>query len=131
MVIDAKEAFQVIDPDLDIELEGSVLPPPSLGACQGLGFIDPDMASHRLLEPEDKSVEAVRILFFHRCDSTDSPRYGNEQSIRKRFPYQRGLHRQIPVFYDRKINEVVSWFDGFFTDKARPDAEKSDSGTPP
>jgi hypothetical protein len=59
-----------------------------------------------------------------------SPRYGNQQSIRKRFPYQRGLHRQIPAFFYRKINEVVSWFDGFFADKARPDVEKSDSGTP-
>jgi hypothetical protein len=66
VVGDAKEAPQIFDPDLDIELEGSVLPLPSRGASQGLGFIDPDMAPHRLLEPEDKSVEAGRILFFHR-----------------------------------------------------------------
>jgi hypothetical protein len=66
MVGDPKEAPQVIDPDLDFEPEGSVLPPPSRGACQRLGFIDPYMAPHRLLEPEDKSVEAGRILFFHR-----------------------------------------------------------------
>ena len=30
-----------------------------------------------------------------------------------------------PIF-DRKINQVVTWFDGLFADKARPDTEKSD-----
>ena len=70
VVGDAKEAPQIFDPDLDIELEGSVLPLPSRGASQGLGFIDPDMAAHRLPEPEDKSVKAVRIRFCHRRDST-------------------------------------------------------------
>jgi len=75
MVGDAKEAPQVFDPDLDIELEGSVLPLPSRGASQGLGFIDPDMAAHRLPEPEDKSVKAVRIRFCHRCNSMDFPRF--------------------------------------------------------
>lgn len=66
MVGDPKEAPQVFDPDLDFELEGSVFPLPSRGAGQGLVFIDPDMASHRLLEAEDKSVKAVRIRFCHR-----------------------------------------------------------------
>jgi hypothetical protein len=74
MVIDTKEAPQIFDPDLDIELEGSVLPLSSRGASQGLGFIDPQIAVHRLLEPEDKPVEAVRIRFCHRRDSTVSPR---------------------------------------------------------
>jgi hypothetical protein len=69
MVADTKESSQVVDPDLDIELEGSVLPPPSRGAGGRLAFIDPDMATHRLLEPEDKSVKAIRDRFCHRCDS--------------------------------------------------------------
>jgi len=39
------------------------------------------MASHRLPEPEDKSVKAARIRFCHRCDSMDFPRHGGTQKV--------------------------------------------------
>jgi len=40
-------------------------------------------------------------------------------------PAHDGTIDRSHAFFDRKINQVVSWFDDFFADKARPDTEKS------
>ncbi len=41
-------------------------------------------------------------------------------------PVNEGYIDRSHAFFDRKINQVVSWFDGLFADKARQDTEKSD-----
>ena len=41
-------------------------------------------------------------------------------------PPQDGYIDRSHAFFDRKINRVVTWFDGLFADKAREDTETSD-----
>ena len=41
-------------------------------------------------------------------------------------PANDGYIDRSHAYFDRKINRVVSWFDGLFADKARQDTEKSD-----
>ena len=41
-------------------------------------------------------------------------------------PAQDGYIDRSHAFFDRKINQAVTWVDGLFADKARPDTETSD-----
>jgi hypothetical protein len=41
-------------------------------------------------------------------------------------PANDGYIDRSHAFFDRKVNQVVSWFDGLFGDKTRQDTEKSD-----
>ena len=41
-------------------------------------------------------------------------------------PAQDGYIDRSHAYFDRKINQVVRWFDGLFGDKARPDKENAD-----